>query len=164
MTYRAISICVLVGVMAVFGFVACDSGMDGTDAPLVGDAGDRAGEEADDADKSLGGEAEEPTCTPECDGAECGDDGCGGVCGTCGSDDVCSDGECVSECSQCMSTECAWEAEQCEDNWECIALMQCVSGCYSDSCVESCLYSYLGGADDLINLLECSDDSCWSEC
>jgi len=33
----------------------------------------------------------EVACSPQCDGRECGDDGCGGVCGTCGADATCSD-------------------------------------------------------------------------
>ena len=35
-------------------------------------------------------------CTPTCDGKDCGDDGCGGVCGTCDDDATCDDtGVCV---------------------------------------------------------------------
>jgi hypothetical protein len=37
-------------------------------------------------------------CTPRCDGKLCGDDGCGGVCGACGLNQRCQDGECVSAC------------------------------------------------------------------
>ncbi len=37
------------------------------------------------------------TCTPACDGKQCGDDGCGSVCGTCGAGETCSDkGACVA--------------------------------------------------------------------
>ena len=35
------------------------------------------------------------TCQPECDGAQCGPDGCGGLCGTCVQDRICSAGQCV---------------------------------------------------------------------
>lgn len=36
------------------------------------------------------------SCTPQCDGKTCGDDGCGGACGNCGDDETCSDaGACV---------------------------------------------------------------------
>ena len=34
-------------------------------------------------------------CTPVCEGAECGDDGCGGECGVCYWGSPCIDGTCV---------------------------------------------------------------------
>jgi hypothetical protein len=37
-------------------------------------------------------------CTPNCDRKVCGDDGCGGRCGTCSPDLVCADGRCASSC------------------------------------------------------------------
>ena len=40
---------------------------------------------------ALGGSA---TCTPNCTGKACGDDGCGGQCGTCASGDTCVAGVC----------------------------------------------------------------------
>lgn len=42
-------------------------------------------------------------CTPDCAGKQCGDDGCGGVCGTCGADETCNgDGQCqgLPNCNQ----------------------------------------------------------------
>jgi len=35
------------------------------------------------------------TCTPQCDGKTCGEDGCGGSCGTCGTDATCLLGTCI---------------------------------------------------------------------
>ena len=35
------------------------------------------------------------TCAPACEGLTCGDDGCGGTCGTCGADETCEAGVCV---------------------------------------------------------------------
>jgi hypothetical protein len=40
-------------------------------------------------------------CTPSCTGKVCGDDGCGGSCGTCGIDQVCSAGACLREGDTC---------------------------------------------------------------
>ncbi len=34
-------------------------------------------------------------CTPDCTGLECGDDGCGGVCGECAAGQACEAGQCV---------------------------------------------------------------------
>lgn len=36
------------------------------------------------------------SCQPQCSGKQCGDDGCGGSCGTCASGTVCQDGACVA--------------------------------------------------------------------
>src|SRR5207237_587849 len=36
-------------------------------------------------------------CTPSCSGKTCGDDGCGGSCGTCKSSETCSAGACVAK-------------------------------------------------------------------
>jgi len=47
-------------------------------------------------------------CTPDCTGRQCGDDGCGGSCGTCAYDEWCNDlGICVWECQpDCTGKEC----------------------------------------------------------
>ncbi len=37
----------------------------------------------------------EPTCTPDCTNAECGDDGCGGSCGSCAPGEACTGGLCL---------------------------------------------------------------------
>jgi hypothetical protein len=37
-----------------------------------------------------------PLCVPSCSGKVCGDDGCGGLCGTCGQGQYCSEGICLS--------------------------------------------------------------------
>jgi hypothetical protein len=43
-------------------------------------------------------------CTAACDGAVCGDDGCGGSCGSCADDQVCQDGV-------CEAPTCVWGYE-----------------------------------------------------
>jgi hypothetical protein len=50
-----------------------------------------------------------PDCTPQCDGKECGYDGCYGICGTCDEGKACVEGKCV-ECT-CDGKECG--ADQC---------------------------------------------------
>ncbi len=40
-------------------------------------------------------------CTPECEGLECGDDGCGGVCGNCPGG-FCEDGKCYLDGAHCL--------------------------------------------------------------
>jgi hypothetical protein len=46
-------------------------------------------------------------CTPDCTGAECGGDGCGGSCGTCWPWQTCEDGQCVAVCRpNCRGVKC----------------------------------------------------------
>jgi len=48
-------------------------------------------------------------CTPDCNGKECGDNGCGGMCGTCGEGWICKDGVCQEDvpCEpNCLNKEC----------------------------------------------------------
>jgi hypothetical protein len=53
-------------------------------------------------------------CTPMCTGRECGDNGCGGECGECGDDELCTDegmcavptGLCSNECEYADDGEC----------------------------------------------------------
>ena len=106
----------------------------------------------------------EQACTPSCGGQECGDDGCGGSCGNCGGGDTCYDGECMSPCGACTAEYCDSELRRCNGNSQCTSLLSCLSGCSSESCMDNCLMMYLGGANDLLDLLECMDDECSYEC
>lgn len=64
-------------------------------------------------------------CIPNCTNKECGNDGCSGICGSCESGEVCSNGTCVSsggiECND--DFDCMMEATgspYCEGNSVCI--------------------------------------------
>jgi hypothetical protein len=50
-----------------------------------------------------------PTCPRRCEGRECGDDGCGGACGTCAAPASCEGGRCVAPA--CPVQGCATGAE-----------------------------------------------------
>ena len=43
-------------------------------------------------------------CTPNCEGKVCGDDGCGGSCGTCSDNQMCKEGQCVAAYSELTAT------------------------------------------------------------
>ena len=76
-------------------------------------------------------------CVPDCSGCECGDDGCGGSCGTCPNGETCNSNQLCVECqtaADCASGICANEvcvdcAEDadcpsgtiCDGNGECIS-------------------------------------------
>jgi hypothetical protein len=75
------------------------------------------------------------SCTPECEGRVCGDDGCGGSCGECGDGSVCLEGACLAcdaqtnclgkqcgpdncggSCGQCSGEQvCDWQSQLCID-------------------------------------------------
>ncbi len=65
-------------------------------------------------------------CESQCDGKDCGGDGCGGLCGTC--DDgwnceagICEEEVCVPDCGglECGSDGCGGECGECPDNALC---------------------------------------------
>jgi len=64
-------------------------------------------------------------CTPQCEGQECGADGCGGECGTClGPQDACLDGKCMCQpyCSdkECGDDGCGGQCGACAEHFQCV--------------------------------------------
>jgi len=62
-------------------------------------------------------------CIPECGGKQCGDDGCGGECGTCTGGEVCVDGQCQQpgSCDTISCDDLEWCKEgvcRCQSGWE----------------------------------------------
>jgi hypothetical protein len=107
----ALCACLLLALAACGG----GSGTSGADAAVEydvpedpGAAEDAAPETVPDAAMDLGPE----TCTPDCASRECGDDGCGGSCGTCpggcGGILTCYEGSCgaVPCCPNCAERQC----------------------------------------------------------
>jgi hypothetical protein len=75
-------------------------------------------------------------CTPRCERRICGDDGCGGRCGTCDTDRVCADGRCASSCPEgrkACSGDCI-PSNQCCISSDCpVAVPVCCGGeCVTD--------------------------------
>ena len=95
-------------------------------------------------------------CVPSCAGKSCGDDGCGGSCGSCSGKDKCnSSGQCVCtpSCSgkKCGDDGCGGSCGTCASNATCSSSGQCVctpncSGktCGSNGCGGSCGTCALG--------------------
>ena len=106
-----------------------------------------------------------PTCTPNCAGKQCGDNGCGGSCGTCLTSQSCIDGRCVQKCvstcfssdenkirclsntqfQKCVPSGSCWvwsfPIQNCQAGYECKDNMDgsyglCVPACISKSCAE----------------------------
>ncbi len=75
-------------------------------------------------------------CILECEGKECGDDGCGGECGDCAPGDTCVDGLCFGCLPQCEGKECGPDTcggscGDCGAGWSCNG-----SGCQWDGACE----------------------------
>jgi hypothetical protein len=125
-----------------------------------------------------GGDCLAAPCVAKCDGRECGDDGCGGICGHCYSiegalmDGLCqADGQCGTNClASCAGKECGTDGcggscghcftlEGAVDDKLCLANGTCSEGCVpvcegkecgSDGCGGVCghCYSRQGAVDD----------------
>jgi hypothetical protein len=107
------------------------------------------------------------TCTPDCAGKTCGDDGCGGSCGSCTDDQTCDAGTCVPKgcevdadcegkctslgtCDQCTCSNtkcvkaridgCCEDDTDCDDGQACdTAANQCYDICTKDAdCTGQC--------------------------
>ena len=114
--------------------------------------------EADDAGPSAADTntpAEEDTaeCTPACEGKACGDDGCGGSCGTCDEGEACTgEGTCASVCiPDCSAATCGDDG--CGGSCgECGADETCTEG----ACVANCT--------PMCDGMSCGDDGCGGSC
>jgi hypothetical protein len=102
--------------------------------------------------QSCGADPDCATCTPDCAGRSCGDNGCGGECGTCEIGDSCNasgrcESVCVPDCAgkQCGDDGCGGTCGQCEGT--CSAAGQC-----QGTCVPSCTGK------------TCGDDGCGGSC
>ncbi len=104
-------------------------------------------------------ESVDEVCVPYCGGKECGDDGCGGICGSCSEDKYCSNGICISYCSgtdeSCGITECV----------NCNEMDGCYESTYRDYYCSgtTCIYNeYI--EDPRCEVCECDSGPCCDGC
>ena len=64
-------------------------------------------------------------------------------------------GECVPDCFKCTAINCDHEINVCQNNKSCMHLALCIDSCYTQSCLQMCIYSYPYAARDLLDYLEC---------
>ena len=117
-------------------------------------------DEATDTDEDAGdeGDGEGPECVPACEGKDCGGDGCGGLCGSCGANESCTAGlcACVPACEgkTCGDDGCGGSCGLCASGESCVeGGCVCVPTCTAPGCDTSC-----DGVDD-----DCDgtpDDAC----
>ena len=87
------------------------------------------------------------TCAPQCEGKQCGDDGCGGSCGGCDIGLVCEAGQCIAgpcvpacQGKDCGPDGCGGECGACPEGQGCSA-----EGLCFDVCVPACDGKACGG-------------------
>ena len=121
------------------------------------------------------------TCQPACGDRDCGDDGCGGSCGSCDDGASCSDGYCMgSECScdgqTCGPNPCGDSCGVCDSGLACLGSCQEARDCSSvigcgfmclmaDTDLETCLYDYCApdsqyDPDSFFGVVFCLDNNC----
>ncbi len=112
-------------------------------------------------------------CTPSCETAVCGDNGCNGVCGICATGFACDEGYCVpplecgdQECAKdwgedCLS--CPADCGGCGDG-TCAEIADCMMTCgllAQGPCVMGCLYL---GTEEAVTLFDqlyvCATETC----
>ena len=121
-------------------------------------------------DVSGGGPGPGPGCS--CEGKECGDDGCGGSCGTCTFPEQCDAfghcGEqgCQPDCfgKQCGDDGCGGTCGECASGQVCTNAV-CVSECFPNCVAKVCGDDGCGGSCGTCAFgLMCSAGSCVEEC
>ncbi len=139
----------------------------------VGDEGKDVGEDT----------PQGPWCTPNCDGRECGLDGCGGICGECAPNQECSrDGACIERClplcegRSCGDDGCGGACGTCPEPWVCWLSSCCMPRCEDRTCGDDGCGGTCGacsGGEICINhhccapqcaSRECGPDGCMGVC
>jgi endonuclease/exonuclease/phosphatase family metal-dependent hydrolase len=94
------------------------------------------------------------SCVPNCLGKQCGSDGCGGSCGSCSGENVCTKGNCVCQ-ANCTNKECG-ESDGCSG--KCTA---CESGYTCNTNTWKC---ESGACQKICTSKQCGDDGCGGSC
>jgi hypothetical protein len=116
-----------------------------------------------------GSEPETASCTPECSGLECGDDGCGGSCGFCATGETCRSGTCqgcVPSCTDrvCGDDGCGGSCGTCAAGTSCVD-GACVAGCTPDCTDRVCGDDGCGGSCGTCAAgTSCVDGACVAGC
>ena len=104
---------------------------------------------SDSAGSSTPDTVDTSSCVPACEGKVCGDDGCGGTCGTCEEGVTCNSEGLCGCLPSCDGTGCGDDGcggtceckanEQCNSSDECVCVPSCETGsCGDNGCGQAC--------------------------
>ena len=151
------------------------------EGPFVPGAAD-APEASEPGDEGLPVVDAPDVCVPDCDGLDCGDDGCGGSCGSCEGQAACMSGqcECVPACDEtdCGDDGCGGSCGSCEGQAACMSgQCKCFPACEGkecgdDGCGGSCgsckgQNACISGECECVPACggkDCGDDGCGQSC
>ena len=113
-------------------------------------------------------------CEPNCNGKECGDDGCGGTCGKCADGQTCNDkGKCVSTVAGCGDGKCDSDSGEdcktcpddcaCQNGQVCDAMGECVDCTAEGKTFPSDLGACCAGLKAISTAKPDSDGNCPSD-
>lgn len=159
--------------------VACGSG--GTTSDVVADSMTDMQDSCDNRCKAPQVCFQGQCCEPFCQGRECGDDGCGGTCGSCQDGKTCFLNTCCTpNCNglECGDNGCGGQCGQCGDGLPCMAGTCCVPVCGSAKCGEDSCGRPEGCGKCAVGFrckdgecckqqcagMECGDDGCGGTC
>ena len=121
-------------------------------------------------------------CAPQCDGKECGPDGCGAVCGWCDGGAPCTNGicNCVADCTgkQCGSDGCGGDCGTCPEGSVCEGgRCSCSADCEDKECGPDGCGGLCGQCEEGLGCVsgkcgcvpdcashECGSDGCGGDC
>ncbi len=121
-------------------------------------------------------------CTPDCQGKNCGPNGCGGSCGTCPTGIDCVNGvcDCTPDCDgkECGDDGCGGSCGSCLNGIPCSnGICQCTPHCDGRECGPDGCGGYCGQCDDGVACIagqcectpsclgrDCGDDGCGGSC
>ena len=128
-----------------------------------GSPGDGCGGQLECGLCETGSQCEDGTCvcSPSCDGAECGDDGCGGSCGECGQGEACVARVCQT--ALCAGF-CGTSENPCGPDCECYCDSECfqLGDCCEDVC-STCGETFPDNCDTTPCEPDCTGKSCGSD-
>lgn len=77
---------------------------------------------------------------------------------------ICTPSPDADACEACILTSCCGDTTACTNDEECSSAYSCLAECSTESCIESCAYSYPRGTELLANLLSCAEAACARPC